>query len=271
LNRYATESVLSQVLPIVEEHVGKWACAIQAPILAYLLRVNPEVARPRIEAAMAARGEEHSACNHSLLVDLGALQQSPMLEEIAVPSLDDSDPEVAGNAAAYLGKYGSPAAEQTLWEHLTRWNERWNGKAEELRYVPGEKNPFLWHNNLGTNLALALATGKSWLADQSKLARLRQLAVGADMQRQLDNILDGWERKPWTISYDRTGQQQHFRVLQYEMDSLDRIREKLAQFPPGSNFTWAGSGGPAADEKKLAHELSEFLATHAMKLTVPAN
>ena len=271
LHRYATDAVLPQVVPVVDKHVGKWACAIQAPILAYLLRVNPSLARPRLEAAIAARGNGFSACNHSLLMEVGALQPDPLLEEIALSSLDDDDTEVAVNAAAFLGRYGSSAVEETLWEHLTNWSERWRGKEESLRYLPGETNPNLWQRNLGTTLVQALATAKSWLTDQGKLHKLRQLALGPDTQ-QVEGLLAGWEKKPWTISYYRAGDHIHFRVLQYEIDSLKAFEEKLAQFPVGSSFTLDSSGGSATEEERsISNELAEFLTNHGMKLTLSTN
>ena len=56
-----------------------------------------------------------------------------------------------------------------------------------------------------------------------------------------------------------------------ETDSLEKIKQKLAQFPPGSDFTWGISGVPESEEEKgMAHDLSEFLANHGMKLTIPA-
>jgi hypothetical protein len=270
LHRYASDSVLSEVLPVVDRHVGKWACAIQAPILAYLLHVNPEIARPRIEAAMAARGDGYSACNHSLLGELGALEPSPLLQEFALSALDDNDPEVAGNAAGYLGRYGSPDTEERLWDHLVRWNERWSGKEEELRYLPGETNPNLWQRNLGESLIRALASSKSWLADSTRLHQLRQLSVGAQMRQQVDSMLAGWDRKPWTISHYRSFNQHHFQVLQYETDSLESIKQKLAQFPPGSDFTWRGEAPESVEEQSIARDLAEFLARHEMKLTMSA-
>jgi len=133
LDRYATDAVLAQLLAVTDEHVGKWACDVQTPVLAWLVRVNPEAARPRVEAAMAARGPNYSGCNHSLLTEAGKLYSHPLLEEIALRSLGDEDPQVAGNAAAYLGKYGSAQAESKLWEHLVNWSEKWRGKEADLR------------------------------------------------------------------------------------------------------------------------------------------
>jgi len=55
--RYATAAILPQITEKLDSKIGKWACDIQDPILAYLLRVNPTIARPRIDQAIAARGE----------------------------------------------------------------------------------------------------------------------------------------------------------------------------------------------------------------------
>jgi hypothetical protein len=252
------------VLPVVDKHVGKWACAIQAPALAYLLRVNPEVAKPRIEAAMSARGHGYSACNHSLLMDMGALQQDPALKEIAVSGLDDIDPEVASNAASFLSNYGSPDIEEKLWDRLIRWNEQWRGKEDQFPFVSGQNNPNLWQGYLGLNLVQALSNARSWLADENRLRRLRQLALGTSMQDQVDGLIGTWENKPWAISYYRQGDQQFFQVLQYRANSLKSFEEKLKQFAKGSSFIWTGS---SADEKKVFKELSEFLTSQGIKLS----
>ena len=80
-------------------------------------------------------------------------------------------------------------------------------------------------------------------------------------------MLAEWETKPWTISYYESQNQPHFRILQYEMESLKSLEEKLEQFPPGSTFAWAG---PSTDEKSPLREISEFVAIHGMKLSAPA-
>ena len=97
-----------------------------------------------------------------------------------------------------------------------------------------------------------------------RLRRLRQLALGASMQDQVDGLIGIWENKPWAITYYRTGDQQFFQVLQYQANSLKGFEEKLKQFAKGSNFIRAGS---SEDEKKVFKELSEFLTSQGMKLS----
>ena len=74
-----------------------------------LSSVNPALARPRIEEAVAARGKDFSACNHGLFQSISEIRYDPVLEEIGIHSFDDQDPQVAMTAATMLGKFGSPA------------------------------------------------------------------------------------------------------------------------------------------------------------------
>jgi hypothetical protein len=47
--RYATVAVLPTVLPFIDAKLTEWPCSIQVPVLAYLLKVSPEQAAPRVE------------------------------------------------------------------------------------------------------------------------------------------------------------------------------------------------------------------------------
>jgi hypothetical protein len=270
--RYGTDSIMPQMVSIADKHIGKWGCGNQASALAYLLRVDPETARPRLEAAIAARGDEFTACNHQLFTEVADMRQDPLLEELAIRALDDDDPEVAANAAKFLGQYGSTSAEQKLWERLTQWSEKWKDKAGELRYVMGDDNPNYHQRQLGSNLVEAIIGAKSWIVDESKLRRLRQLAVMPDVQEDLDRVVSDWAEKPWAITFMFSSGEPYFEVLRYEARSMKAIQEKLSNFPAGSTFFWRPAlAAPGVDEKKVATELSDFLSSHGMKLIIPAN
>ena len=272
IQRYATPAILPRMLAIVDKNVGKWACAIQEPALAYLLRVDPVAARSRIETAMAARGEGYSACNHALLAQVGSLHFDPLLEEIALRSLNDDDPEVAANAVGFLGRFGSLATEERLWELLAQWSARWHGRESELTYMPGGTNSNLYQGTLGHSLQQAIASGQAWLADKPKLQKLQQLSVGSSMRREIDGMLAQWDNKPWHMLFV-PGSDARFDVLQYNLNSLDSLEKKLSQFPSGSSFVWSDAfAGSSPDAAKNFAELSHFLKAHGMSLrneTVP--
>jgi len=198
IHRYATFAVLPRMLAITDKNVGHWACMVQEPDLAYLLRADPIAARPRIEAGIAARGGDFNACNHSLLGQVSQLHFDSVLTSIALHAIDDDDPQVAGNAAAVLGRYGDASVEQTLWEHLTKWSAKWQGREHELQYDPGGPNPHLYEAGLGETLQQAIFSGTAWLAGKDTFEKLRPLSVDANMRQQLDNLVTS---NPTSISF----------------------------------------------------------------------
>ena len=266
LFRYADRSVLQDVLGKVEGEVGKWACEPQDQALAYVLKVNPATAKPLIERAIAARGPDCSACRHMLLTDIGVLQNSSVLEEVAVESLSDADPEVANNAANFLGRYGSADAEQALWKRYEAWSQEWKGRAAELRYVPMKENPHLWDANLGQSLAHALATGSSWFSDEKMLHRIESLGVGTNIQGDIDQALQALSRRPFSISYIGSVPPR-FNIAQYEQLSLESLMNKLTQFPRGTKFVFPPSNPtPSPEELKAREAIFQFSAKNGISM-----
>lgn len=266
--RYATAAILPQITETLDPKIGKCACAIQDPLLAYLLRVNPAAARPRIEQAIAVRGEEFSACNQGLFQGISEIRFDPVLEEIGIKSLDDPDPEVAMTAATMLGKFGSPAAESALWQRYSSWCARWEGHESQLDITFGDRDDEkLYQLGLGQNLMGALATGKSWFSDKARLQRLSLTKVRR-IQRQLDGYLKTWDEPVLTISVRHSPGPYPFnaQAAQYDFQSLAALEEKLTQFPSGTKFllTVSPIGSPAS-EKTLA-ELRTFLSNHGMSV-----
>ena len=258
LLRYASAAVIPDVLSKVDRMVGKWACEPQDNALAYVLKVDSETARPLLERAVAARGPDSNACRHMIFTDLGALQNSPVLEELAIRSLSDPDPEVANNAANYLGEYGSADAEQALWARYEGWNRQWSGRASELKFVASGENPHLWDANLGQSLARALASGVGWLSDEVKLRRIQALGVGTSIQQDTEQALQVWLRRPFAITYVQSVPPS-FTVAQYNLRSLDALKTKLAQFPRETKFFLPPPGLTASpEEQKTLDEILEF-------------
>ena len=268
IERYGTKAVLPQMLSIIDEKVGKWECAVQTPALAYLLRIDPASAQPRIEAAIAARGKGFTGCNHSLFVEVGKLHSDPVLEQIAYRSLSDDDAQVAANAASFLGQFGSAAAEHHLWERFQEWSNEWHGREAELKFIFGEQNPNQEQAGLGRNLAQALATGEAWLADGTRLQKIAQLSVQSDERQQFERMSDAWKGN-WSIACFGSlgGAPSHCAILQYTDLSFERLKEKLSQFPRGSAFKWFETVQPKTpNQDNLYMDLSQFLDEHGMAL-----
>jgi len=264
--RYATDAILPHVTAKLDPSLGKWACAVQDPLLAFILRVNPTMARPRIEEAVSARGKEFSACNHGLFQSIAEIHYDPVLEEIGIRSLDDPDPQVAMTAATMLGKHGSPAAEPALWRRYARWSASWAGRESELDLTFAESDNRVYQLGLGQNLMQALATAKSWLTDEVALRRLSQLTKVKRVRDQLDGYLNLWETQPLVISFNNnplpTGLDA--RVAQYEFHSMDEFKEKLGQFTAGTRFLLATPPIDSEANGRSQTELRTFLSSHRM-------
>jgi hypothetical protein len=265
--RYATDAILPQVTAKLDPSLGKWACAVQEPLLAYILRVSPALARPRIQAAVDARGKDFSACNHELFQGISAIHYDPVLEDIGIHSLDDPDSQVAMTAATMLGKYGSDSAESALWQRYTVWAATWTGRESELELTLAEQTgDRIYQLGLGQNLAQAIATAKSWLSDKQTLQRLSQLTRVKRVRDQLDEGLKIWENQPLVISFNHNPPPLGLdvRVAQYEFHSIHEIEDKLNQFPAGTKFVLGIPPVDSPANEGSRRELRTFLTSHGM-------
>ncbi len=257
ISRYATASVAPMVAGYLDERLGKSACAIQAPLLAYLLRVDPQGTTTRVEKAIAARGAGFTACNHSLFTDVAELHNDSVLESLASRSLDDSDPQVVTNAATYLGSYASAAAEETLWTHMTAWFQRWKGREGDLQTLMYEAGP-------GSAMISALAGGQGWLTNETKLNRLLELTIGPNQRNQSEQLLKMWQSRPLQIQFMNFGKER-FQIAQYSPQSRQLAIEKLNQFPRGTTFQWLGSAAWEGEDKAF-EEVSKAVASHGINI-----
>ena len=265
--RYATDAILAQVTAKLDPSLGKWACAVQEPLLAYILRVSSALARPRIQSAVDARGKDFSACNHELFQGISEIHYDPVLEEIGIRSLDDSDPQVAMTAATMLGKYGSPAAESALWQRYTAWAAAWTGRESELDLTFAEQaGDRIYQLGLGQNLMQAIATAKSWLSDEGTLQRLSQLTKVRRVRDQLDGYVKIWKNQPLLVSFDNNSPPLglDLRVAQYEFHSMEELEEKIGQFPAGTKFTLAIPPMDSPTNQHSLKELRSLLTSHGM-------
>jgi hypothetical protein len=267
--RYGSDAILPQVLSQLDPLIGKWACAIQNPLLAHVLRINPTLARPRIEQAIATRGQGYTACNHGLFQDISETHFDPVLEEIGIRSLDDHDPQIAMTAATMLGRFGSTAAEPALLTRYERWAQQWAGRESELNLTFAQSSMDLSNQlGLGQNLMMALATGQHWFADEKKLEQLSQISKATRIKNQMEQYLKIWENRPLTISFSLMGPYDEFhgQVAQYELHSMETLKEKLAQFPAGTKFLLGTQNNASPNDLKEAAELREFIRAHQIEL-----
>ena len=266
--RYATGAILTPVLVQLDPLLGRSACEL-APILAYVLRVDPRLARPRIERALSARGS--TGCYRELLPSIANLHYDPVLEDIALQHVADPDPRVRVTSASMLARFGSPRAEAVISERYTSWSKTWLGRETELTPTFADSRERQEAINEGHFLLLALITGQSWLTDASKLKMLLAITPGERLRQTLEGALRTWNNPPFTITVNdvpaSAGLDAH--VVQYDLPSMDALKSKLAQFPTGTAFAiqWSARQSPGNPDSEAA--LTQFLRDRGMVVVAP--
>ena len=226
---FADKSALPGIKAEFNNHLGQWACDPQTAMLLYFLRFDPEFGTKAVEASLAAR--KQTGCYHFLLQALG--EALPKVQPLAIHALDDSDLEVANDAALALGHWGTASAEPALWARLKRFHQEWRGRLDELRATPAYTYPIARATALESTLVSSIATGTNWICGPEKLERLGGLA--SPLQKmQVENWSKEWERGnasilPNWFPEDRLS----FGVLQYSNLDEQQFRAKLSQLPQG--------------------------------------
>jgi hypothetical protein len=259
--RYGTREILPQILQKLDAKVGHWASDIENPLLGYVLRMDPEAARPRIEKALAARAKGDNGYDQQVFQQIAAIHYDPILEQLAIRALDNSNHAVASSAASLLSAYGSNAAKTALWQRFEKWCRRWAGRERQVnvKAVAAEYVQEGGMNELyfGESLVGAIAQGQSWLTDEPELRRLRAMSKVPSIEHSIDLWLEKWRSLPLSLGILSCGPandappsdawqmaQFNARVVQYEhLDSLGELKEKLSQFPPGTKFRAFASMG----------------------------
>ena len=264
--RYATDAVLPEVLALLDARIGRWECASQNPALAFVLRVSPEQARPRIELALAARGAGSSSCHQVLLEKVSEIHYDSVLEDVGIRALEDRDPQLSTSAARMLGRFGSAAAEPALWRRYASWSDSWRGREAELVRLFAERvDDRTYQMGLGHSLVQALAGGRAWLCDEDKLRRLERMTSVGLLQEELARHLTAWEQ-PLGIVLSDYGPSLGLRgqVAHYELHEIGALEERLGQFPIGTEFRLLVSPPESPGAAEAWARIRAFLGAQGM-------
>lgn len=288
LQRYATGRVLPAVLPAIDANLSKWHCSVQFPVLAYLLKVSPKEASPRVAEALASAN--HSDCvTNTFLTSIGFLQPSSVLDRFALEQVDLGKSPLARDGADYLRRYGSKEMKAAVWEHLRRWSERLKTSGVDARLQTGkitpEESEYL---ALLANLTEAYVAAQAWVLTPEEAEAFRKLvgekrnesavcrfhcgdllSVGAHkgqfaIYSRANNNTD---RVDSPLEYLNSKQRLRYSVNQYRCANMKALKDKLLQFPAGSEFVFAYDFTPR-DRDEIV-EISDFLREHGYKVANP--
>ena len=288
LHRYASDKVLPKVLPAIDDNLRKWHCTVQFPVLAYLLKVSPKDAAPRVANALAA--VNHGECNtNNFLTSIGFLQPSPVLDRLALQQVELGKSPLARDGAEYLRRYASSKAKPEVWKQLVRWSKFLRTSGLTARRQAGNITPeendryYLW-----SDLIEAYVAAQAWVLTPSEEQAVRKL-IG---QEQSDSTAchfhcgdqlsvfahkgqfaiysranDASNRVAAPLEYLNSPERLRYSVNQYSCANMKALKEKLLQFPAGSEFVFAYDFTPR-DRDEIV-EISDFLRQHGYKVTNP--
>lgn len=232
LELYADQSALGGVEHVFTDHVGQWACDPQSAMLRYFLKFDPDFGTKVAQASLAARNV--TGCYRTLLQELG--NSLPKVEPVAISALDDSDLEVANDAALALGRWGTEKAQAALWARLKRFHQEWKDREGELRVTPDYDSPLGRATALESTLVNSIATGTNWICGPEKFSRLRELA-SPRQQMQISEWSKQWDRGEAVILANWYPEDRlSFGVLQYSNLDEAQFRVKLSQMPKGTKL-----------------------------------
>lgn len=281
LHRYAARAVLPTVLPFIDQHLTEWPCRIQIPVLAYLLKVAPDEAQPRVEQVLRKMSPPYCP-RGEFFPSLGFMEAGPVLDTLAARQLEDGTP-LAADATEYLGRSGSAAMKAVVWEQLSRWHKRYVESGAESRMGSGKHMQDDWQlYNLDSRLRDAYVNAQGWTIspeDASDLSRLlgeksiagqactfscgSQLSVGPGPGNYYiyGRIKDPVYPLENRIDYLMSAEHFRYSVNQYRCASLKALEQKLLQFPAGSTFRIAHTGS-LQDGLGDWPAISTFLKSH---------
>jgi hypothetical protein len=270
MSRYASEKALPAVQKAYEKVARQWPKEAQAPLLAYFLRVKPELGVKKLQEAAAVEKGNRDEPWRSLLGDVAALRMHPEIERLALARLDGKDRFLAAAAARVLGRHGSVPARAALVKRLKKWHAKWRERKTELA-VSGEScsEEVKGAQALGAELVNAIVTGRSWLTDPGRIAELEKLCLSSGPKWSVDQVRRKWKGGV-AVGCALSGYGDlHLFVGQYQRLSLHEAKELLTRFPKGTKFRWVSNhiiGRAAKKRKQMRSAVQSHLTKLGMKL-----
>ncbi|MCZ2079699.1 MAG: hypothetical protein HUU41_02450 [Bryobacteraceae bacterium] len=247
LAKYATPQALPRIQAIYESQ----QVSCQPELMAYFLRVEPAYADRVFRSHQWDMRAAPPLCILQYFERTPRLAMHTVLERYMAAYLMHRDVLVKKTAAQSLGLYGSQDALFPLWEAFRYFHEYWKGKQAELEQ--NKEGIFL-----EVELRNAIARGRGWLATETDLHTIESLCISErcvyETRQDLQNV-----QEPFRIEITGSGfGGLQTRIAQYcGLTSIEQVKAKLAQFPPGTRFVLAAYG---SDADNMSAEIRKYAA-----------
>lgn len=231
--------------------------------LAYFFRVDLAYARQALARRLRDKPKGSAV---TLLSALARRGYAKFAEPELIATLDSKHVFNATMAARELSRYGSKAAESALHRRLRTLSKRWKGKSKELAPPLIGKSAAGEDGQLERELWLAVVNGRGWLTDLAAMRRLQSLVVSEQEREQLQYRIKDWESGRFAFRWTELDSGAvDARIAHYDLDSVEAVEQKVAQFPRGSKFEWR----PYDDDPAEFERARKLLAKYGHTLVRP--
>lgn len=265
IERYATGTITGVVQSYLDEKgMGQLGGQVEANLIAYLLRVQPDAGAQRLRAALAVRNG--TGWYKYLLRDVAQRTPSADIQPIAMDALSDANPEVVQSAVQALALIGDERAMAALFERLREWHAKWIGRDRDLFWTPGE-DPNTDDRHLGDELIHSLGTASAWLLTETELQQLLQSAITENQKQQAQRFIATTKSRPVAITLIDSGYP-HVQIIigQYSYEDAQAAKRKLLQFPAGTSFQLQPVPSDGKEAQDMAVGIQSFLTDHGMHI-----
>lgn len=252
LAKYASPRALSRIRAIFESQ--QEPC--QPELMAYFVRVDPGYAERVFPTHPRDMQAEVPPCALSYFERTPQIASGPVLEQHMAAFLMHRDVRVKKTAAKSLGQFGSSNALAPLWAAFGYFHEYWDGKPAELA-KNGEGVL------LETELRNAIARGNHWLATESDLRAIETLCISQRCLYETQQDLRAWRGPLHLVLMSQPGGIRGTIAQYYGIATMEGIKEKLGQFPKGTQFLLTTSG---VGLEQAATELRTYAAERGLTL-----
>jgi hypothetical protein len=259
--RFGTSALADRVREIDPDRLP---CDDESAFVTYFVRIGE--GSQVLKHAMANR--QNRGCFKSLLLDVARVVWTGDLERQAVSSLDDPDPEVAAIAAETLSEFGGLKVEAALWRRLEHWSGKWRGRSRELQGNPITGEGPREEERLGDALFRAIDSAQSWIFDEIRRKRIRDLCVDDRCRQRYADPLPGEIRV--AVSGGGSLYPVRYDVASQDRRTWERLKRKLSQYPAGTSFRWCSPPDRqwfSKDQREeMRVELQQFLRNRSVTL-----
>jgi hypothetical protein len=226
IGRYASKAVFPQVKSIYENHLGRWPCVTEDGFFVYFLRVDPDF-------GVKTLAQSGGFCLNQAFANVAKMNRWGEVEPRLIGRLNDADLWHARDAAETLAKYGSPKAEEAMWERLRQFHMQWEARGDELSIRPGMKKDANEAVGFQFGLVEALGGAQAWLLTDDQVTELENFTLGGEKE----NVKHWHWSSPVGITVNCTGPQMIINFTgRYFATDVSSMRNKLAQYPNGTKF-----------------------------------